>query len=157
MTNTILANIVSDVPGLEVLAKIYPLQHEHKFKNLMKEKILRHIEPTIDLSEMETANMVKILETLSLRYLELLSQRLSGDEKSEYARALFGIEFLRDALQLFFKAHILDSKNLFFSILYNKVNGFKRFHTSLIYALKRNISVKLKKNSREISLKQKSM
>ena len=89
MTNTVLANIVSDVPGLEVLGKIYPLHHDHKFKNLMKEKILRHIEPSIDLSEMETANMVKILETLSLRYLELLSQRLSGNEKSEYARALF--------------------------------------------------------------------
>ena len=80
---------MSDVPGLEILAQIYPREHDHEFKDLMKEKILRHTEPTIDLSEMETANMVKILEALSLRYLELLSERLTGREKSEYSRALF--------------------------------------------------------------------
>ena len=68
---------MSDVPGLEILAQIYPRQDDHEFKDLMKEKILRHTEPTIDLSEMETANMVKIFEALSLRYLELLSERLT--------------------------------------------------------------------------------
>ena len=55
----------------------------------MKEKITRHIEPTIDLSEMETGNMVKILEILSMRYLELLAERLEDKEKEEYTKAVF--------------------------------------------------------------------
>ena len=55
----------------------------------MKEKITRHIEPTIDLSEMETGNMVKILEMLSMKYLELLVERLEGEEKEEYKKAVF--------------------------------------------------------------------
>ena len=55
----------------------------------MREKIYRHIETTIDLNEMQTSNMVQILEQLSMRYLELLSERLEDHEKSEYSRALF--------------------------------------------------------------------
>ena len=55
----------------------------------MKEKITRHIEPTIDLSEMETGNMVKILEMLSMKYLELLVERLEGEENEKYKKAVF--------------------------------------------------------------------
>ena len=55
----------------------------------MNKKIYRHIEPTIDLNEMQTSNMVQILEQISMRYLELISERLEGHAKSEYNRALF--------------------------------------------------------------------
>ena len=80
---------MKDIPNLEFLSKLFPLSHDHKDKRIMTEKIKRHIEPTLDLNEMETPNMAKILEILSMRHLELLSQRLSGAEQREYETALF--------------------------------------------------------------------
>ena len=38
---------------------------------------------------METGNMVKILEILSMRYLELLAERLEDEAKEEYTKAVF--------------------------------------------------------------------
>ena len=55
----------------------------------MSQKVFKHIEPTIDLSEMETGNMVKILEILSTRYLEMLVEKLEDQEKELYSNALF--------------------------------------------------------------------
>ena len=55
----------------------------------MNQKTYRHIEPCIDLSEMETANMVKILELIQNRWLELLAERLNHDEKDIYMKAFF--------------------------------------------------------------------
>ena len=57
----------------------------------MKEKIKSHIQPCIDLSEMETANMIKILEKLSMTYLKLLAEKLEAKEKEDYSQALFDI------------------------------------------------------------------
>ena len=71
MTWTVLADICKDIHGYEILSKIFPLDHDHEFREPMQKKTIKHIETTIDLSEMETANMVRILEMLSLRYLEL--------------------------------------------------------------------------------------
>ena len=71
-----------------MLSKIFPTKHAHGFDDVMKEKITRHIEPTIDLSEMETGNMVKILEKLSMRYLELLVERLDDQEKEDYMNSV---------------------------------------------------------------------
>ena len=55
----------------------------------MSQKIFKHIEPTIDLSEMETSNMVKILEIFSMRYLEMLVEKLEQHERTLYSNALF--------------------------------------------------------------------
>ena len=55
----------------------------------MTEKVKKHTEPTIDLSEMETGNMVQILEILSMRYLELLVEKLDDTQKQIYSQALF--------------------------------------------------------------------
>ena len=54
----------------------------------MKRKTHTHIEPVIDLSEMETSNMVNILQQLSKRYLELLCEKLSGNEKLIFMNAV---------------------------------------------------------------------
>ena len=89
MTHTILADICKSIPGYEVLSKIYPKAHGHKNESVMNQKVKRHIEPPIDLSEMETANMVRILEKLSMRYLELIAEKLEGFEKKTYSDALF--------------------------------------------------------------------
>ena len=43
----------------------------------------------VDLWEMEVSNMVRILERLQYRYLELLSERLVDQEKDEYTKAVF--------------------------------------------------------------------
>ena len=88
MICALLADICKEIPGYDILSKIYPLDHEHEFREKMQRKTIRHIEPIIDLSEMETANMVRILELLSMRYLELLSEKLEGLEKEIYTRAL---------------------------------------------------------------------
>ena len=66
-----------------------PLNHEHKDQEIMSQKVKRHIEPPIDLSEMETSNMVKILEILIMRWLKLLAEKLEGSEKEIYCKALF--------------------------------------------------------------------
>ena len=55
----------------------------------MKKKTFRHIEPTIDLSEMETSNMIKILERLQNRWLELMAEKLEGQEKELYSKAFY--------------------------------------------------------------------
>ena len=55
----------------------------------MNQKVKKHIEPTIDLSEMETGNMVQILELLSKRFLELLVEKLDEPQKQIYSQALF--------------------------------------------------------------------
>ena len=65
----------------------------------MNQKIVRHIEPTIDLSEMETSNMVTILETMSMKYLELLAERLEGDTKTSYEKALFDMRSKKVGLE----------------------------------------------------------
>ena len=72
-----------------MISKIFPTNHAHKFSDIMKKKTFRHIEPCIDLSEMETANMVIILELVQNRYLELLAERLNEDEKNTYMKAYF--------------------------------------------------------------------
>ena len=55
----------------------------------MNQKTIRHIEPSIDLSEMETGNMISILKINQTKYLNLLSERLDGESKRSYERALF--------------------------------------------------------------------
>ena len=55
--STVLADICASIPGYEIVSKILPLEHNHRFKEQMKEKTFRHIEPTIDLSEMETSSL----------------------------------------------------------------------------------------------------
>ena len=55
----------------------------------MNQKVQRHIEPLIDLSEIETSNMVIILEKLSMRYLELLVENLEGHNRKMYSDGLF--------------------------------------------------------------------
>ena len=57
----------------------------------MREKVTRHIESTIELSKMETGNMVRILELLQMRFLELLVAKLDEVEKEIYMKALFDI------------------------------------------------------------------
>ena len=84
-----LADICRTIPGLELISKLFPYHHEHEFKDLMRKKTIRHIEKTKDLSEMPTNNMVQILEELQTRYLELLSEKLSGRDKEEFTSALF--------------------------------------------------------------------
>ena len=68
---------------------MFPASHQFDDKDLKREKVFRHTEPTIDLSEMETSNMVTILERISMRYLELLAERLYGSEKEKYQEAVF--------------------------------------------------------------------
>ena len=77
------------MPGLEVISKILPESYGHKNQQQMNQKVKKHIEPTIDLSEMETGNMVQILELLSMRFLELLVEKLNEPEKQIYSQALF--------------------------------------------------------------------
>ena len=57
----------------------------------MREKVTRHIESTIELSEMETGNMVRILELVQMRFLELLVAKLDDGDKEIYIKALFDI------------------------------------------------------------------
>ena len=86
-----MADICNDIPGYAVLSKVFPLAHPHRFRDLMKMKVKRHIESTIPLSEMETSNMVRILLVNQKRYLELLSEKLEGEDKATYTNALFDI------------------------------------------------------------------
>ena len=44
---TVLATIMKDIPNFEFLSNIFPQSHSHKDKRIMKEKIKRHIEPTL--------------------------------------------------------------------------------------------------------------
>ena len=88
VTSSVLAHIASDIPDFKVLSKLFPMNHDHEFSEVMKQKTLTHIEPVIDLSEMETANMVNILQQLSTRYLELLCEKLSGDHKESFMNAV---------------------------------------------------------------------
>ena len=78
-----------DIPDLELVSQIFPTNHDHKYSDAMKKKTYHHIEPSIDLSEMETANMVKILEHLQHRFLELIAERLEDKEKEVYKKAYF--------------------------------------------------------------------
>ena len=73
----------------------------------MNQKVIRHIEPTVDLSEMETSNMITILEIMSMKYLELLAERLDGETETSYEKAVFdmrsknvGLDRIKEAEQI---------------------------------------------------------
>ena len=80
---------MKDIPELSFISKLFPVSHNHKDKDFMKERITRFIQPTIDKSEMETTNMIEIIEETNMQYLKLLSQRLDGSDKKDYEQALF--------------------------------------------------------------------
>ena len=50
VTFTVLSDVCKSVPGFEIFKKIFPLNHDHPFKNVMKDKVIPHTEPCINLS-----------------------------------------------------------------------------------------------------------
>ena len=60
VTFTVLAQICNSIPGCDVFSNIFPSNHDHSFKDIMSKKVKRHIENTIDKSEMDTANIFLI-------------------------------------------------------------------------------------------------
>ena len=52
VASTVLTKIASEISEFTILSKIFPINHDHKFSEIMKQKTHTHIEPVIDLSEM---------------------------------------------------------------------------------------------------------
>ena len=88
VVHTVLAQLCTTIPSLKWTADVLPLSHDHPYKYMTKQKSEIHVECTINLSEMETDNMVEILAILQWKYLCLLHQRLPEEEKEQYSQAL---------------------------------------------------------------------
>ena len=92
VAHTVLARIAEELPGLEWIGKVLPKSHEHPHKETASVKSSLHLEPTMNMSEMEHSNMLVILDTLLVKRLSLLAQHLEGEEKQDYSVALLKIQ-----------------------------------------------------------------
>ena len=91
--HTVLGSLCHDVPGLEWISEILPKSHDHPHKATAGIKSSIHVEPTINLSEMDHHNMIVILETLLRKRLYCLNEHLeTKEEKENYTKALFTIQ-----------------------------------------------------------------
>lgn len=91
--HTVLGSLCHDVPGLEWISEILPKSHDHPHKATAGIKSSIHVEPTINLSEMDHHNMIVILETLLRKRLYCLNEHLeTNEEKENYTKALFTIQ-----------------------------------------------------------------
>ena len=84
-----MAEICGTIAGFEILNKVFPSHHEHQLRDAMTKKTICHIEPTINFSEMDTSNMVIILEKIQYRWLELMAEKLDEKHKEIYSKAFF--------------------------------------------------------------------
>ena len=90
--HTVLGQLSKQIPGLEWISKVLPKSHSHPHKGTANIKSSIHLEPTINLSEMDHHSMTVILETLLMKRLHCLNERLDTKEMQEvYTAALFTI------------------------------------------------------------------
>jgi len=87
-----MARIAEELPGLQWVGQVLPKSHDHRHKETASVKSSLHVEPTLNMSEMEHANMLVILDTLLVKRLSLLAQRLEGEEKQVYSAALLKVQ-----------------------------------------------------------------
>ena len=92
LTHTVMARIAEELPGLQWVGQVLPKSHDHRHKETASVKSSLHVEPTLNMSEMEHANMLVILDTLLVKRLSLLAQRLEGEEKQVYSAALLKVQ-----------------------------------------------------------------
>ena len=88
---TVLSDICSTIPYFEWAADIFPLSHQHAFKETSTLKTERHIDTTLNIAGMKTGDVIRILSKLQWRYLSLLSERLEDEDKENYSKALHDI------------------------------------------------------------------
>ena len=88
---TVLSDICSTIPYFEWAADIFPLSHQHAFKETSALKTERHIDTTLNIAGMKTGDVIRILSKLQWRYLSLLSERLEDKDKENYSKALHDI------------------------------------------------------------------
>jgi hypothetical protein len=92
VAHTVLARIAEKLPSLEWIGKVFPKSHEHPHKATASVKSSLHVEPTLNMSEMDHSSMLVILDTLLMKRLSLLAQRLEGEEKEVYSAALLNVK-----------------------------------------------------------------
>ena len=84
---TVLANdICSGVKDLKWVKDFFDKHHKHKHSDTASSRSTIHIDPPMALDEKKTTDMTLILENFVDRYLNLLSERLSGDEKEKFVK-----------------------------------------------------------------------
>ena len=88
---TVLSDICSSIPYFEWAVDIFPLSHQHAFKETSALKTERHIDTTLNIAGMKTGDVIRILSKLQWRYLSLLSERLEDKDKKNYSKALHDI------------------------------------------------------------------